>query len=80
MADVRRRRGLTIRRDNGLPQHADGSNGFQRVVCTGWQIIAVKRVPAARRQGKSVVHRQQNVATVTAGRELAQMWEDEETT
>lgn len=65
-------------RDNGLAHHADGSNGFQYIVFTGWKTTAVKRVPSARRNGKTIVHRQQDVATVTEGRDLAQRWEDEE--
>jgi len=65
-------------RDNGIAHHAEGSNGFQYVIFTGWQNTLVKRVPATRRNGKTVVHRQEDVTGVAAGRALAQRWEDEE--
>ena len=42
-------------RDNGIAHHAEGSNGFQYVIFTGWQNTLVKRVPATRRNGKTVV-------------------------
>jgi len=65
-------------RDNGIAHHAEGSNGFQYVIFTGWQNTLVKCVPATRRNGKTVVHRQGDVTGVAAGRALAQRWEDEE--
>ena len=65
-------------RDNGIAHHAEGSNGFQYVIFTGWQNTLVKRVPATRRHSKTVVQREEHVTGVAAGRELAQRWEDEE--
>lgn len=82
MAGVRQRSKLTpvqlLWHDNGLAHYADGSNGFQYIVFTGMKNTVVKRVPATRRNGKTVVHRQQDVSTAAAGRDLAQQWEDEE--
>lgn len=68
-------------RSNGIAHSADGSNGFQFVIFTGWQTTLVKRVPApphrkVKHHGKTVVHAQQQVRSVAEGKALAQQWED----
>lgn len=66
---------------NGIAHSADGSNGFQFVIFTGWKTTLVKRVPApphrkVKHHGKTVLHAQQDVANVAAAKALAQQWED----
>lgn len=57
---------------------ADGSNGFQYLVYLGALPAAVKRVPSTRRNSKTVVHRQQDVCSLSDGKDMCQAWEDEE--
>ena len=66
---------------NGLAHSATGSGGFEFVVFTGAVVSVVKRVPApshrkVKHHGKTVIHAQARVATVQAGKDLAQQWED----
>ena len=69
-------------KSNGLAHSAQGSNGFEFVIFTGWETVLVKRIPApphrkVKFHGKSVIHNQQKVTNVEAAKALAEEWENQ---
>lgn len=65
-------------RDQVLVSDARGSNGFQFLIYGGAQTVVIKQIPAVRRHGPTILHKQEKVKNLDEGKALAQEWEDEE--